>query len=481
MDHTDEFSLRDALTVLFRHGRAILLVTIVSVATAGLYLAVTPKLYTAVTRVLVGLGREKFEDLGMQTQPVGNLVFQERAQNINNEVEILRDTALILHALPALKARLALSPRAQKISPLAAWRQRFGDMMVDVGIAKRRDPDVALELKLYKALNVTAVKETDVIDVTFTWDDPVFAADALNIYLSEYNKQHLQVYEIKRSVAFFRDQLAKAQKDLADVENTQSGFMHAGGVSNFDAEKTQQLSELASLRQEAAGARLDRDTAQMKLNAVGAQFQAGGWIETPDAADAAEGSQALDQSFVQLLDQRTRLLARFEPEAEPVRDIDRQIARLRSQKAQALTAFYRGRVAALAGKVSQLDSQIAEHEHALRSLTDRTSDFDSIQRRRTAAAALVEEYRRKLEELQVSSELNASAFSSVRVLSEATPPVLPSFPKPALLLGLAFAFGLLAGVAYAVVSEFLTRTFRQPSQVVRVLRLPVLATVPDLG
>ena len=256
--------------------------------------------------------------------------------------------------------------------------------------------------------------------------------------------------------------------------------MHTGGVSNFDAEKTQLLGELASLRQEAAGARLDRDTAQMKLSAVTTEFQGGGWIETPDAADAAEGSQALDQSFVQLLDQRTRLLARFEPEAEPVRDIDRQIARLRSQKAQALTVFYRGRVAALNGKMAQFDSQVLAHEHSLRDLTDRTSDYDAIQRRRTAATALVEEYRRKLEELQVSSELNASAFSSVRVLSEATPPILPSFPKPALLLGLALVFGLLAGVAYAVVGEFLSRTFRQPRQVLRVLRLPVLATVPDL-
>ena len=164
----DDFSLRDALTVLFRHGRAILLVIAVSVLTAGAYIAVSPKLYTAVTRVLVGLGREKFEDLGMQTQPVGNLVFQERAQNINNEVEILRDPALVLHALPALKARLAQG-KAKRKSLFAAWRKRLEDALDDAGLTKRRDPDMALGLHLYKALSVTAVKETDVIDVTFTW------------------------------------------------------------------------------------------------------------------------------------------------------------------------------------------------------------------------------------------------------------------------------------------------------------------------
>jgi uncharacterized protein involved in exopolysaccharide biosynthesis len=481
MQPADTFSPRDALTMLFRHGRAILLATLVSVLTVGAYVATCQRQYTAVTRVLVSLGREKFEDLGMQTQPMGNLVFQERAQNINNEVEILRDTALVMHALPALKARLESSPQAvRRPGILARARTWVMDQLIGAGLMKRRDPDIALALRLYRALAITAVKETDVIDVTFTWDDPVFAADALNLYIDAYNKQHLRVYETKRSVGFFQTQLDKAKAELADASAEQRRFLHAGGMSNLDLEKTQLLGELASLRQEAAGARIDQDAAQIKLSAVNAAFANGGWMDTEDAANAAEGTQALDQNFVQLLDQRTRLLSRFEPGAEPVRNIDQQIARLRSQKAQALGGFYRGRLAALNDKVARLDAQIAAKEQTLRGMTDQTAAYDAIQRRMTAATGLVEEYRRKLEELQVSSEMNAGAFSSVRVLSEATPPVLPSFPKPALMLGLAFAFGLLAGVAYAVLAEFLGRTFHQPAKVVRVLRLPVLATIPEL-
>jgi uncharacterized protein involved in exopolysaccharide biosynthesis len=482
MEQTETFSLHDSLTVLFRHGRSILLVTLVSVLAAGLYLGVTQKQYTAVTRVLVSLGREKFEDLGMQTQPMGNIVFQERAQNINNEVEILRDTALVMQALPALKARLEESPLARRRPGLAArLRTWVSGLLIDAGLAQKPDPDTALALRFYRALSVTAVKETDVIDVTFTWNDPKFAADALNLYIDAYNRQHLRVYETKHSVSFFQGQLQKAQAELAAASAAQTAFLHAGGVNNLDVEKTQLLGELASLRQEVAGARIDQDAAQIKLAAVTGAFANGGWIDTEDTANAAEGTQVLDQSFVQLMDQRTRLLARFEPGAQPVQDIDRQIARLRSQKEQALSSFYRGRLAALADKVSRLDAQIAAREQALRGMTDQTAAYDAIERRLTAATALVEEYRRKLEQLEMSSEMNASDFSSVRVLSEASPPVLPSFPKPTLIMALALAFGLLAGVAYAVVAEFLGRTFHQPGQVARVLRVPVLATIPELS
>jgi len=481
MDQSDTLSLRDALTLLFRHGRSILLITLVSVAAAALYLSLCQKQYTAVTRVLVSLGREKFEDLGMQTQPMGNLVFQERAQNINNEVEILRDTALVMHALPALRTCLEQSPLARRRPGLMTRLARsVNAMLIDAGLAQKPDPDTALALRFYRALAVTAVKETDVIDVSFTWNDPQFAAAALNLYIDEYNKQHLRVYASKNSVGFFQDQLRKAQAELKAASDAQTAFLHAGGVNNLDVEKTQLLAELASLRQDIAGARIDQDAAQIKLSAATASFANGGWIDTEDAANAAAGTQALDQSYVQLSEQRTKLLAQFEPGAEPVQNIDRQIARLRAQKEQALGGFYRGRLAAIADKIARLEAQIAAREQTLRGMTDQTAAYDAIQRRMAAATALVEEYRRKLEQLQVSSEMNADDFSSVRVLSEAAPPVLPSSPKPVLTLGLAFAFGLLAGLATAVLAEFLGRGFHQPGQVTRALRLPVLATIPDM-
>jgi uncharacterized protein involved in exopolysaccharide biosynthesis len=241
------------------------------------------------------------------------------------------------------------------------------------------------------------------------------------------------------------------------------------------------LTALGTLREQEAAAHLEQQTAQIKLASIERASQNGSaWIESGDGGDAANSTPALDQSYMQLLDQRARLLLRFQPRAEQVRDVDSQIARLRSQKYQGIHEVYRGRVAAAAEKIAALDQEIAAKESALRELTDRTADYDAIQRRRTSATDLVNESRHKLEELQVNSDLNSHAFSSVRVLSQVEPPVLPNSPKTALLLGLGAGFGLLAGIAYAVIAEFVSRTFRRPEQVSRVLRLPVLASVPEL-
>jgi uncharacterized protein involved in exopolysaccharide biosynthesis len=508
MDQTDRFyeperfSLRSAAYVLFRHGRAILLMLVLGLLTVSTYLMLRPTEYSAMTRVLVGIGREKLEDLGMGPGPVGNVVFQERAQNINNEVEILRDPALITRALPEFKQALDAIPppppalartglRAvvadikEQAKAAKAWLKQLGDeardSLVNAGLMQRVDPDVALAVRLYRSLSVTAVKETDVIAVGFTWDNPQFAAAALNVYLGEYQRQHLRVYASKESVAFYQTQLEKAQAELQSVEAAQIAFLHQGGNSNFDLEKTQLLTTLGALREQRAAALLEQQTAQTKLASIERTSQNGsGWVESGDSGDPVTNTPALDQSYMQLLDQRAKLLLRFQPGADQVREIDSQIARLRGQKYQGLREAYRARVTAVADKIAALDRDIAARQSELRTLTDRTAEFDAIQRRRTSATDLVNDARKKLGELQVNSDLNSRAFSSVRVLSEAVPPLLPNSRGTALMLALGAAFGLLAGIAYAVITEFVSRTFRQPGQVMRVLHLPVLASVPEL-
>ena len=498
MEQPERFFVTEILSGIFRHASAIVVITVVAVLSAGVFDAFTTTNYTAVTRILVGIGREKMQDLGMETHPVGNLVFQERAQNVNNEVEILRDPALITRSFAAMKARLDVS-EAKAPPPVSGLRviihglhdgakavkgwivalPKAGTrLMVALGLRDAADPDTALAIEFYKALSIIAVKETDVISVSFTWADPVFAAEALNIYLAQYQAQHLRVYESKLSVSFFQTQLTKAQDELHDVDGQREAFMREGGLSDFETEKAQLLGKIGTLQQEASAARIDGRAMQERLLVSGRTDGAGSSVAA--GSEVESSVHALDQTYQSLMTQRALLLTRFQPDAQPVREVDSQLAELRSQKTKITDVTAKAQAAALESRIAGLDQDIATKQAALAALTERNSQFDSLQRRRTAATELVNEYRRKLEDLEVNSAMNSSAFSSVRILSEAVPPVLPSFSVAGLIFKLAAVFGLLAGIAYALIVEHFSRTFRQPSQVKRVLGLPVLACVPEI-
>ena len=508
--------VRNMLYGLFRHKRSIMLVWLAAIVSALVYLGQVSPTYTAEAKLLVNLGREKMGDIGLQREPVMNALIQQRAQDVNNEVEILSDVVLMRSVFPQLNERLK-QDKAEKAAktekppspPADTLLQKLRDQVEAAGQMVRtfiqdasdliksplyqlgllKAPGAGQELtadqqlmqKFYNALSVSTVKETDVINLGFDWDDPQFAAFALDTYLNEYEKQRLLIYTPKNPVTFFEAQLSDAEKQLADINTKLADFLRSSGISHLDTDKNLLLTTVTTLRSEMERSEIELQNAQIKLSWIEHSFQAsGGWIETPDSVDAVAGTQALDQSFVSLFETRNKLLARFLPDAVQVRNVDNQIAKLRAQKYESLKSFYRTRVSALTDRVRLQQADIAAKERQLADLNERTVRHDNFQQERAHLVTLVADYKRKIEDLRVNADLNTQNFTSTRLIGRPVPPLRPSAPKKKLIFILAAVFGLLLGLAYAALLEFLDHTFRRPEHIVRFLRIPVLANVPDI-
>jgi capsular exopolysaccharide synthesis family protein len=67
-----------------------------------------------------------------------------------------------------------------------------------------------------------------------------------------------------------------------------------------------------------------------------------------------------------------------------------------------------------------------------------------------------------------------------RIISPAAPPVRPSFPRKDLTMAVAVPAGLVLGLLFAFMAEWLDAGFRTRTQLETVLGLPVLATVPEV-
>lgn len=502
MQDEGQASILDTFRVLARHRGRIFLVFACAVIVAACFVLLAPVSYTAQSKILVSIGREKFQHLQMAAEPAGNLIFQQRENDANNEVELLNDPAVIQSALPAVRQRIAVE-EAQPLPPpvttvdairdwlkvrkhlLSGWTKhvltRMKKPLIAIGLVRELTSDQKLALRIASAFHVSHVKETDVIDVSLTWDNPQAAADLLNLVMQQYQKVRMKVFETRHSVSFYDDEVKSSEAELAQIETKLNDFLRQGGISNIEAQKSMLLTQLAQSRQEAERDRTNLENTQVKLQEIERSYHsASPWIETPDATDSIAESQALDQRFVQLFAERNSLLSRMLPSSMQVRNLDAQIAQLRGQKYQSLLSFYRLSASGLQDKLKRINADIEAKQTQLADLTSRTTEYDHLQQRRKLLNGLEEEYRKKVADLSVNDELNANDFSSVRVVSAALPPLRPSFPKPALILGLAAGFGLFAGIASAFVGELLSRTFRSPKDVERILGVPVLACVPDL-
>ncbi|MFO1150470.1 MAG: polysaccharide biosynthesis tyrosine autokinase [Alsobacter sp.] len=124
-------------------------------------------------------------------------------------------------------------------------------------------------------------------------------------------------------------------------------------------------------------------------------------------------------------------------------------------------------------------------EDSLRGVTGQSNTDDQISVRlreleRTAAAnkTLYEDF---LSRAKLLEEQTSFMPTEARILTQATPPLAPSYPKKALVVSLGLFFGLGSGLAWAVLLELLNAGFTSPRQVEEKLDLPVLACLALLN
>ncbi len=462
----DSRPLHDLLYIGCRRLRRIAAVAAICVTIAVCYVTVQGPFYTASVRVLVG------SDPGDGAGPQAPL---EHGQAARNQAELLSDPGLIRRLLPGLRSL----PQADAPGWLdrlsarlgAVWRQRARSL----GLVRRPDPGTRLAERISRALRVTAVGDTDVIALSLTWSDPAFAASALNLILAGYQGAVTQAEHARLALHLAETRLADAQAQLNALDERILAATPGGDADQVRRERQRMESRLAAERADADTARLDRELARRKLEAVEKSFRAGGWVDSPDAADSPSGTPALQQSFVALLDRRQTLLAKLPADSPKVHALDQQIARVREQNYRGIRQLLSARIAGLDAGLARDGASIADDEAGLRDLDARQSSQDVLAQARAAEAARVMEERRRTEAARQRLDPAWVEVGSTRVLSEAVPPAEPDWPAPALVLEAACLAGLVLGLAAAMAAERTRRTIDRPEDVARFLNIETLA------
>lgn len=487
--------LREGLAVLFRHARPALTILVSALLAASLTLAATPSEYTAEAKLVIRLGREKTSG-ALPRESNQTFMFAERAQNVNNEVEILRDPSVVRGEFQALKR---LMPRAEPGPPPEAWGARLihagraalaaaraaasGIAAVlrapleAAGLLRRADPDEALLAAYVTAFKVVFVKETDVIVTGFTWTDPAFAADALNRLLDAYKRRHVEVFADDAPAAFYAGRLERSQAELSGIDHELAAFLKGANTASFEIEQRNDLGTLSELERQRSSAQIEREglvTRLARTRRLGPDV----WQPTPPDADATVA--ALDGRRAQLRTRRADLATRFRPAAPEVTSLERDLVEVSRQKYRALAAADEARLALIDERIAALGSAEAGRRNAAIGQSDAALAYERLSQRRRLLTDEIGQTQRRIDALRTGSGLDSQAVTSASVVAPATPPTRPSGPNRGLILGLAAALGLLAALAYMALAEALAGTYRTPAELARGLGLPVLATLPPL-
>jgi polysaccharide biosynthesis transport protein len=450
-----------------------------ALAAAVLYLRLTQPVYTAHVQILLANPKAQFVQ---QESIVAEPSFDRGG--IDTQLQIINSPTIAAAVIDQLQ--LAPDLAAGGTSPVHSWKKLLGWFGKEGPV--KLQPDEIVEVFL-KRLSATRINLTNVIDVSFSWDDPVRAAEIANAIGKAYITDQLNAkFEANRTATLWLQQRIKQLGDQAEIAEravnaykTEHNIVSSEGKS-VDEQKISDLnSRLVAARAQTADlqARLNRYESALKQapadpQSIGTLDSAGSDVLTSPIITA------LRQQYLELARRESEYSARFGSGHLSVVNLRTRLQELRSSifdEVRRLTETTRSDYNVANQREQDLEKQLADAvaqsretnsaEVTLRELESKAKNYRTL-------------YGTFLQRYMGSTQQETFPISEARVIYPAFPPDTKSKPKTMLILALALFGGVGLGGGLGLVREMMDRVFRTPAQVEEALGLPCLSVVPLL-
>jgi len=419
-----QMSLRNFFHVIFKRKNQMLLFFLVLTLSVAIVTFAKKPTYEAKIQILVKLGRESV--YVPQSGRDGPIISVDRENQINSEIELLKNRSLVEIVIKSL------GPET---------------------IYKDIDHKNAI-LKFQKSLSIIRIKGSNVIEVSFKHNDPKLAATVVNTFANAYLEQHLIVHKNPRSVIFFEEQSQILKSKLEQAEETLKAFKKRYNVTSLEEEQKLLLEQITSLRGE-----LTRTLSQE------AEIQ-----------NQARPLNKQEERLIELELKEKEMLAKYKPRSRLVQNVKEEIKMLREKIHFRNQAERR----AIAAKKETQNTQLAYYQNKLEQLNRIKEKLGQIQMAVDVSRQNYRLYMTRLEESRISDAMDDKKISNVSLIEPALPPLKPVSPKVILNILIGIFLGGFGGLVFAFFSEYLDDSLEKPEDVEMVLKLPVLASIPDL-
>lgn len=451
------------------HWLLILLVAIGTVVSTYTAMQFVSEQYVSTARLLVKLGRENVE-LPVTVEKGGLLSTGVRKEEINSEIQLIDSRPMIEAAVDTIGLEaFKLEPpppmtlfqkiKAQLRAVVKSVRAQIKEAMILLNLRPRLSEREEVILLVQNALVVERERDSDVIAVSVRLPSGPLAMQVVDTLVTLYLDRRMEVRRDRGMSDFFDEQLASLREQLNTLDSAKLQLRDSSKVSAVNEERALLLSRLQVLYNEIA-----TDERELKLlspRVTATRVTGSAAAETPTAATPASTEapastltsfpnlEQLRSKVTELRLLRTTLLQKFNDGSEPVARLDREIGQIETTLRQAISSQYAERKA-VAKSIEQ----------RLQALNASELGLEVIERDRAVISQNYQSYAKRREETRVSEALDVRRVSNIAVLAQADQPIEPVSPRKVLIVGLALPFGLLAGLALALLLEYLNQTIR---------------------
>ena len=334
---------------------------------------------------------------------------------------------------------------------------------------------IAALLNVQRALGASTTHASQIITVTFTSENRVIAAAAVNEAMDYFVKEQLnaKLRAVHRANDWLDARVKALRAEVRDDEDNIARYRAEHGLIQgvrgaLDSEQVSQINEgLVHARAELAAA-------EARLDA--ARGRAGAAAQAAIAPSVATLRAQQDSLRAQLLG----LSSRLGPSHPDVINLRQQLAEaeraVAAETARVVTATD-AETRAARQRVTTIEADLQGAQQDVDRNTRAQIPLAAMQRDADAARRLLQAVLERSQEIGQQAAMEAPDAHEV---SSAVPPEYPSAPRALPMLAGAGAVSVFLGLLLVYVAEITDRGFRSGADVRRALGLPCLALIPEI-
>ena len=490
--HSEGLHARELARMLRKRKWLVLAITALITSLVTIEVHRTPSSYQATAQIEVtkepGLTSINTKDFTVQTDDTDNL---------NTKLVVIKSRPLLEDVVVNLK--LDQDPNFMNATRKRTVSEAVGDILHKAtggaygeALPETKEPPPTVDERseeerarlspyvntLKNTLDVITLKDTRVIQISYTHSDPRLAAAIVNSvannFIDRSFERKTQRFSdtsewLKRSTAEMKAQSQKAEQALTDYTKSH-GIFDMGGKENLSTNK---LSELHSQVMKA-------ETDRMLKQSVYEEVKQGRVAQLPDSfSDPQTGK--LQEELGRLEVQSSELSARFGPDNPRVVEVHQKIQTLKSQikdtrgtLSEKLKADYER---ATRDELS-LKNALAKAKTEAVEQNQNSIQYDILKREADTAKQLYTDF------LQKTNQANLAVHeqhNNLRLIEPAEVPAAPIGPQRMRTILLGLLVSLIAGMGLALFLEYLDNTIKSVEDVHRITGLPTLAVIPAIS
>ncbi|MEO0948629.1 MAG: GNVR domain-containing protein [Cyanobacteria bacterium J06641_5] len=477
-------TLSSLLSILSRRGLSATVVFIAAVVSAYAFARELPPQYEATSRLILDERQSSVTELGQQ------LSEQPEFGGTVNPLATLAELVTSQRVLELTHASLEAAGIADAVEqfPLKTVREK---------------------------LNVSVLPATNILELTFTGDEPELTATFLNHLAGAIVAENIEATTSQATTVrqFLEDRLPKLQGRLNELEASERRYREQNGIVSLPEQTQNSIDSLAELQEreravlieiEEAGTRIASLKEVTKVNSLAQAYRS---VEAGQDENLKQLKAQLTDLELRLIESRSRLGDRH-PELLSLQD---QVTALREQYSERLAEQLPGNAAdAAAGRVpataiagselsqdlisdlilsevrlsalskhrKRLQADQIEMEAAIAKLPQQQQFLARLSRQQQETSVSLEVLQRKLEEARIAE---AQLVSLVRVIDEAVGPAEQSWPNLPVIFVLAAASGTILAAGTVVLLELLDDKVYDLEDIQALSGLPVLGSAPRVA